>query len=185
MKAALLVGLAVLIGSVLVGLAPVRPPDIQNYRSWSLATDRPEDMSPRLMLSCVGPRKWDSSPNPHIPRVFLVYVNPIGAKAMKAKNKVAFPDGTVIVKEKYPRIASLDAAVRLDIKQVQNGKPELLTVMAKNGGKWTYWAYGQDGKLMEGDSIYCQKCHESAKDADFVFRPYVPGAPSIPGGWGR
>jgi len=151
---------------------------IKGYRKWKQATNGPQDMTPSLALSCVGPQKHDRSPNPHNPKVFLVYVNAVGAKAMLAAENVPFPDGTVIVKEKYDRARlQRDGAEEwwesVDVSKVKAEKPEFLTVMAKKNGTWTYYAVGADGKVAEGDTGYCADCHETVKKADYVFRPYA------------
>ncbi|MBS1714441.1 MAG: cytochrome P460 family protein [Armatimonadetes bacterium] len=150
---------------------------IKGYRSWKQATTGPQDMTPAMALSCVGPRPQDQSPNPHNRKVFMVYVNAAGAKVMMDRGKKTFPDGTVIVKEKYDRKAleRKDAAMwdPVDTSKVKGLKPELLTVMAKKNGRWTYYAVDAAGKVMNGDVSACIKCHDTVKGEDYVFRPYV------------
>jgi len=158
-----------------------------NYRSWTKATERPQDMSPSMALSCVGPRKWDTNGNPHWPKVFVVYVNKAGEKAMKQKGSTKFPDGTVIVKEKYPRppiFGGKEPDLRpVDTQKLLKQKPELLTVMVKADGKWDYFAVGADGKVQDGDSSKCRSCHEYMKENDYAFRPYFEGAAAPTGPW--
>lgn len=161
---------------------------VSDYRNWPMVTATPVDMSPSMALSCIGPSKWDSAPNPHVPRVFLVFVNRVGEKAMRQKGRTVFPDGTVIVKEKHARQRFVDPAhmgafsppVKVDVQTLRKLKPELVTVMEKIKGKWRYFALGPDGKVIAGDTAYCGSCHEGNKRNDFVFRNYVPGAELAP-----
>lgn len=175
-------------GTLIVGFTNPNDPmaQVKGYRKWHRVTENPVDMSPRIALSCIGPTTWDQSPNPHVPKVFLVYVNKIGQKAMEAKGIPNFPDGTVIVKEKYSRNVPIDEPFgrsQEDTKALLKKRPELCTVMAKTDGKWQYFALDSNGKLMEGDTKYCAKCHEVNSKNDFVFRPYVPEAALAPRVW--
>ncbi|HWD37676.1 MAG TPA: cytochrome P460 family protein [Fimbriimonas sp.] len=159
---------------------------IKNYRSWKKVTEAPVDMSMALAASCIGPTRWDRSDNPHVPKAFLVYVNKIGEKAMMVSGKTIFPDGTVIVKEKYDRsdLTKGESHGLVFYRTVKDGaKPILLTVMAKKDGVWSYFAVDGSGKVIEGDSASCAKCHEANKENDFAFRSYVRGAPLAPRPW--
>lgn len=153
---------------------------IKGYRGWKLATTKPQDMTPQLALSCAMQSKWNSPPNPHVPRVFVVYVNKAGEKAMLDTRAKSYPDDTVIVKEKYIRsqVSRKDEpySTSVDPAKLKKAKPELVTVMVKRDGKWEYFAIGNDGKLIKGDTKHCQSCHLANKENDFVFRPYVTGA---------
>lgn len=169
-------------------IAPTNSDRIKNYRSWHQATRTPVDMTPRMAMSCVGPPPWqNSAANPHSRKIFLVYVNPIGKAAMMTKGKSVFPNGTVIVKEKFDRGVDPDSrpydlhsVSDRQVKKIVAGKPELLTVMYKEKGVWNYFAVSADGKELKGDTAYCGKCHDTAKEQDFVFRSeYVPGAPHL------
>lgn len=145
-------------------------------------------MSPRVALSCVGPRPYDQQPNPHVPTVFVVYVNKTGRAAMLSQKPTDFPVGSVIVKEKYPRSKVIDAAQKrlktkkqdtewaffsLSANDVKSLRPELCTVMVKTKTGWDYFAVDQNGKVMDGDTSYCRKCHEDKAANDYVFRPYA------------
>ena len=93
------------------------------------------------------------------------YMNKTGIKAFKTGGK--YPDGTVIVDSVY------------DIKQdgaIQNeGKLAFFPVMRKNSkmtetGGWEWAAFGADGKKIDKDPKKdCLSCHDSVKDADYVF----------------
>lgn len=144
------------------------------YDAWPKATAEFQDMSPAMALSCIGPKKHDMSPNPHMPKVFDVYVNEIGRKAMLRMEEGDFPVGTVIVKRKFDRSALALTPSRDAQRKLKPGsKPELLTIMHKTKNGWTYAAANGEGKPMGGDTKYCASCHQTAKNVDFVFRPYV------------
>lgn len=134
-----------------------REAQVKGYRSWKRVTSNGVDMSPAIAVSCVGPRTWDQHPNPHVAKVFLVYVNKAGQSAMSKVGKTQFPDGTVIVKEKYTRPPvwgeNAPLVVATGYKALQKSRPELLTVMAKKDGEWDFYAVGADGKVLEGDNF--------------------------------
>jgi len=134
------------------------------YQKWKLVTPTPLDMSPALALLCRSALVTEVE-NPHNPRVFRVFVNKAGEKAMMKRGRGNFPDGTVIVKEKYPRKSKLDPK-----------SFELATIMLKMDGVWHYSMIGPDRKPTRADEQVCMKCHRVNKKNDYVFRPYVKGA---------
>lgn len=174
---------------------PERGPD---YLSWRRVTPHPQHLAPALDAMCDSPPA-SRMRSLHKDKVFHVYVNKIGEKAMmsvrtdviksppKQVNKKdefpditetlwafetgpsePFPDGSVIVKEKWPR-----EAFGPDLKKATRPKtePELLTVMTKTKGKWVY-SVVQNNEVQMGDMKHCAKCHESARVTDYVFRGY-------------
>lgn len=143
------------------GIEDPRLASVSNYRRWELVTKEPVDMSPRLAVLCRGPLPWEGGANPHDPKVFRVFVNQTGKPAMLSPKSRAFPDGSIIVKEKFARNGKLD-------------KPELLTVMAKRRGVWDYFTVASDGKSIGTESGPCQKCHSARAKDDYVFRTYRP-----------
>ncbi len=142
---------------------------IKPYRTWTQATKGWWDMTPSLALLCVGPPVEMRPPNPHVPRVFRVFVNAKG-KAVMRDDKKPFPVGTIIVKEKYPRNPQGDrfGPTKVDPKIT----PELLTVMVKRPAGWEWFAASGDLKQLAKDNGTCRKCHESQKKKDYVFRHY-------------
>lgn len=140
---------------------------ISGYRSWHKVNPVPINMSAQVSMLCIGPPSWNTPPNPHDPKFFTVYVNPIGERAMLAAGTTRFPSGAVIVKEK---LASRKATT-----------PELLTVMVKRdkgfdskNGDWEYFtADGGAKRTSQDNKALCQSCHAKDKDDDFVFRSYV------------
>jgi hypothetical protein len=106
--------------------------------------------------------------NPHVSAYITVYVNKVGREAMFAKQAQRFPEGSIIVKEKY--------------STPEDRKPLLYTIMRKRGtgynpkvGDWEFSIVGSNGTQVQasGKLENCQSCHLGKSEADFVFRPYV------------
>jgi hypothetical protein len=150
--------------------------EIEGYRMWTKVNSTPQLMPDVVAMSCarytgpaVGP--VDSQSNPHLHKYITVYVNDIGRKAMLGQKKPAFPEGSVIVKEKLADPASQT--------------PELLTVMIKQkegfspeGGDWEYMVVNGGGTQAEdrGNLENCQACHFNRKENDYLFRTYLSKA---------
>jgi hypothetical protein len=139
----------------------------REYRRWTRITPKPVPLLTQIATLCAAPGSVDS--NPHHAYQFRVYANAVARKAMLGQKKPAFPAGSVIVKEK---LGSEDAAAQ----------PVLLTVMtrSKSGkgqtGDWAYHVLKADGTQVPGKTDHCQRCHQKARDNDFVFRTYLsPG----------
>jgi hypothetical protein len=166
--------------------APKRLVQIDGYRDWTLVTKTPQDMSPSMAALCVGPDSAHLGDNPHLPKVFRVFVNPVGAGAMMAKDPKDFPDGSIIVKEKFnredfPQLKSPDQNMIEKKKlNIQDQKPVLMTVMIKKEGKWDYFITNADGSIQKIDKDKCTKCHQQVKEHDYVFKPYVAPYPALP-----
>jgi hypothetical protein len=110
--------------------------------------------------------------NPHLNRSVLVYVNDIGKAAMLEQKVPMFPEGSVIVKEKWAISFRSDAT-----------SPELLTVMRKRDdgydpdkGNWEYMVFDGTGQTLQADGKLenCQGCHMQHRATDYVTRVYLP-----------
>lgn len=143
-------------------LSAIRP-----YRSWTQATTGWNDMTPFLATLCSNPSKELQHPNPHVPRVFRVFVN-AKAKQTMSSGKKPYPVGSIIVKEKYPRIPTGERYSPAKDPDPAS-KPELLTVMVKRADGWEWFAASGDFKQIARDNGTCRSCHESQKSADYVF----------------
>jgi hypothetical protein len=142
---------------------------VAGYRSWTRVTPRLVGMPESLAVDCAA--RAPSPHNPHWRAFFHVYVNSVGRPAMVNQRRPAFPVGTLVVKEKFPR---RDAP-----------KPELLTVMRKRekgfdaaNGDWEYLAQElPGGRLKAPENLKkCQSCHRKVSERDYVFRDYLPAA---------
>ena len=96
----------------------------------------------------------------------VVYVNDVGREAM-ASASTPFPVGSIIVREKRPRI---------------DAQPELLAVMVKGArgfnrkaGDWEFLVMDGNGSTVKERQKFggCQQCHASQRNVDFVFRESV------------
>ena len=146
--------------------------EINGYRGWSKVNPEPLRMSDRTALLCAAPSATASTDpkNPHNNKYITVYVNELGRKAMLEQKSPAFPEGSVIVKEKLPEKSSQT--------------PELITVMIKRGkgfnptsGDWEYMVVDGTGTKVtaRGKLDNCQSCHIAKPGTDYVFRTYLPG----------
>lgn len=147
-----------------------------DYRSWQKVNAAPMDMSESMKYLCRGPLGWDRDPkNPHYPRQFNVWVNRVGVAAMRSKGVPAFPVGSMIVKEKFPRTAA----------SLKTASPELLTAMVKRergfdskNGDWQYFVLkGDASKGTEKGLAYCADCHRQNAKNGYVFRNYLTASP--------
>jgi hypothetical protein len=145
---------------------------IKGYRQWTRVNPVPADLHVQTAILCAAPTAEQSKKeegNPHRDKFITVYVNDAGKKAMMHEKNPRFPKGSVIVKEKLP--------------SKESSSPELLTVMIKreagynpDNGDWEYMAVDGAGKEVQarGRLENCQACHTVVKDADFVYRSYLP-----------
>ena len=140
------------------------------YRQWALVNPTPAIMDQRAARACGIVRTPDTtSLNPHSTRYISVYVNRIGQEAMMKRLNPVFPEGSIIVKEKFMN---------------QFAKtPELLTVMVKHKegynretGDWEYLMTDGAASRLEqrGKLERCNSCHNSYKESDYVTRTYLP-----------
>ncbi len=150
--------------------------DLQDYKSWHLATLTPVAMSPAVSELCmakVPSHTLRHPPNPHMPSYFQVYVNPIGKEAFLDKSK-PFPVGTMILKEK------LAGSSKVGLDELVKQTPELVTAMVKrvpgfdpDNGDWQYVVLLGDASKATTEGLkHCAACHASRKSQRFVFADY-------------
>ena len=180
------IGLFVIaLGMVLVGVLVVRRTEgagdefrfdagkLKDRTSWIQVNDEPYHMGPAVALLCAPPVTADMAPqttrDPHSTAYITVYVNNAGREAMFAKQAQRFPEGSIIVKEKFGASSG-------------DRKPLLYTIMRKREagynpkvGDWEFSVVGADGKELKatGKLENCQGCHIGQSETDFVYRPYV------------
>jgi len=142
---------------------------LSGYRTWTLVNPRPVLLDSVRATDCAAPSI--RVPDPHSNKYISVYVNDAGRQAMMSEKYPRFPQGSIIVKAKS--------------NEGTSGRPELLTIMVKQGkgydhvnGDWQYLVMDGDGKKLEtpGNIQSCQRCHLARKDTDYVSRAYLPGA---------
>ena len=140
---------------------------LKNYRNWQKTNKNPVYYSIKFITSCSDSlySKTFDLPSEHQGRYITVYVNEVGKSAMMTENRLAFPVGSVIVKQK--------------MKTQDPASTELSTVMMKRepgynpgNGDWEYAVIDAKGArtTSEGKLENCQKCHMNRSKYDFVFR---------------
>jgi hypothetical protein len=141
--------------------------EINGYRGWTKVNPEPQRMPDQTAALCavaVLP-----AVNPHRDKYLTVYVNDIGRAAMLEQKSPAFPEGSIIVKEK--------------LSEKSSQAPELMTVMIKRGkgfnpasGDWEYMVVDGTGTqvMARGKLDNCQSCHRGKPGTDYVFRNYLP-----------
>ena len=135
--------------------------------STTAATRRP----PEPVAYPDGFRRWSHvhsalvGPGGTRPGLYHIYANDA---AMRGYASGRFPEGSIIVKEKF--------------HSPEDRKPLLYTIMRKREagynpkvGDWEFSVVGPNGTEMQaiGKLENCQGCHLSKSESDFVFRPYV------------
>jgi hypothetical protein len=146
-------------------------PELTDYKGWTLVNPQRMYLPPEVSKSCLARNLgWeDSTVDPAAGSFISVYVNDTGRQAMTESRMPKFPVGSVIVKEKHPT--------------KDDNAPELLTVMIKRekgfnptSGDWEYLVTDGPAKQVKGRGklANCMGCHEKMKEADFVFRQYLP-----------
>ncbi|MBC8064471.1 MAG: cytochrome P460 family protein [Chlorobia bacterium] len=166
--------------------ADPREEAIKNYRQWPLITPEAVYMEPWVASLCMPVPRLQKS-NPHVPTYFKVYVNGVGKAAMRSKDGQRFPVGSIIVKEKFEHVMTLQeqwASNKPNAGKPKSfGKPNLLTVMVKRSkgfdpqnGDWEYYTAAGNGKPNPSDLSmkHCQSCHRSEEAKDYTFRIYGP-----------
>ena len=169
--------LVVLAGIVLVALAVSRTEaakdefrfdaaKLKDRNTWIQVNDAPYQMPAAVAALCAPGALVPQ--NPHASAYITVYVNKVGREAMFAKEAQRFPEGSIIVKEKY--------------STPEDRKPLLYTIMRKREagynpqvGDWEFSVVGPNGTQLQasGKLENCQGCHVGKSESDFVFRPYV------------
>ena len=139
---------------------------LKDRATWIQVNAEPYQMPAPVAALCAAGAL--ARPDPHASAYITVYVNKLGREAMFAKQAQRFPEGSIIVKEKY--------------STPEDRKPLLYTIMRKRAagynpklGDWEFSVVGPNGTELQaiGKLENCQGCHLGKSQSDFVFRPYV------------
>ena len=145
---------------------------LKDRTSWIQVNAEPYRITPAVEALCAPATARldpDRKSNPHSGSYITVYVNKVGREAMFAKQVQQFPEGSVIVKEKFST-------------RLEGRKPTLYTIMRKREagynpkvGDWEFSVVGPNGTQVQesGKLENCESCHKSQTDSDFIFRPYL------------
>ncbi len=144
--------------------------EIGKYRKWKLVNPTPVVMNPAAAAACAVAFPI----NPHESAWASVYVNAKGAAAMMTESHPAFPEGSMIVKEKlYTSVGKDPVVLTVMIKREKGYNPE--------SRDWEYLVLdGPATKIVErGKLSNCNECHEKYEDTDFVTMHYLNRRPGI------
>jgi Cytochrome P460 len=142
----------------------------RRYPTWTRLFDAPHNVSMQLMLLCRLATSDEQAylKSEHAQSFVQAYVNPAGEPAMRQPGTRKFPEGTIIVKEKWQRDESFaqDPAATA---------PAGLGVMFKQADGWQYAYIDETGKLTRDQKQldHCRACHEANQARDAVFFPAV------------
>jgi hypothetical protein len=141
---------------------------------WVRINASPYRISPEVSALCVQlPPKTSRQSrreNPHDQAFVTVFVNAIGAEAMRA-DYPKFPEGSIIVKQKYYSTVAPASPAGAD----------LYTVMIKRGvgynsamSDWEFAVLAGDGRRVEarGPLATCMACHQERATTDYVYGTY-------------
>lgn len=150
---------------------------LRDYPAWTALFDAPRNVSAMLMLLCRTATEVEMAyqESDHSKFFVQLFVNPIGAAMMNQQGKRTFPEGTVIVKQKWAQNDQfqLDPAQKL---------PAGLGIMVKRapgfdtpGGDWQYYYVDAAGAVTSDSSQLgtCRACHMQQRNTDAVFYPAV------------
>ena len=144
--------------------------EIGKYRKWKLVNPTPVMMNPAAAAACAVAFPV----NPHESAWASVYVNAKGTSAMMTESHPAFPEGSMIVKEKlYTSVGKDPVVLTVMIKRAQGYNPE--------SRDWEYLVLdGPATKIVErGKLSKCNVCHEKYEDTDFVTMHYLNWKPGV------
>lgn len=143
-------------------VAPVN--NLAGYAHWKEATKDYFQVLRETWTSCSGQTFTPTEESKVHTGFIKVYVSPEGENAMYASE--AFPEGTVLVKEKYPTKTS-PVSLRTYIRKREKGfNPKC--------GDWEFGTLDQSSVIQESGKISkCMACHANQKKLDYTFRTYL------------
>ena len=146
-----------------------------DYKTWTALFDAPRNVSMQLMMLCRTMTEAEQAyvNSEHAEFFVQVYVNPVGENAMKQNGARVFPQGTVIVKEKFtqdtrvPNARAQAAGLGVMVKHAPGFDPQ--------GGDWEYLYVDRSGLVVTDQKQMqdCRACHLQARERDAVYYPQV------------
>lgn len=142
----------------------------RDYATWPRMFDAPRNVSMQLMLLCRTMNDDEQAyiESEHAQYFVQVFVNPLGEKMMRVQDTLIFPEGTIIVKEKWKRDDSF-------AQDATATKPAGLGIMLKEKSSWQYAYVDETGNITRDQKQleHCAACHNSQSERDSVFFPQV------------
>ena len=170
-------GMVLILAFVVLGAVPAKDESrfdaarLKDGASWTQVNAEPYYVTPAVAAACapVAGLASKKTIDPHDLTYITVYVNKIGRDAMFAKDVRRFPEGSIIVKQKFKTESPTRTPVLYTLmkKRERGYNPEV--------GDWEFSVVGPDGKQVQeiGKLENCESCHRGKSDTDFVYRPYV------------
>ncbi|MGC4046943.1 MAG: cytochrome P460 family protein [Armatimonas sp.] len=173
-----------LLACAALALSAPPPPQLAGFRKWHRATEAPYRQVRLISAMCAAPVPIGASKgsklvftNPHLNYDVHVFVNAARQDSMKLDGP-KFPEGSVVVKEKYEAPNSDKSSPRA----------VLLTVMRKReagydskNGDWEYFTGDPQTlrlKKVAGKALKtCQDCHANYSKQDFITKTYLAQPP--------
>jgi hypothetical protein len=150
---------------------------LASYSSWEHLFELPRNVSMELMLLCrmVTGDEQAFLESEHAQFSIQLYANPAALNTIKLEGARTFPEGSVIVKEKWAEAANrTNTAAAIE--------PAGLGIMVKRaagfdaqGGDWQYLYVDEKGEvtLDQAQLQHCRACHMASLERDAVFYPSV------------
>jgi hypothetical protein len=140
------------------------PSALIGYGRWRAASPEPQPVPYELWIQCVHPTaeqeaRAASQLGPHNLLYVRVFANQVAAPSFFNPNPTAFPEGSIIVKEKSGGGSGPPIAVAAMIKGKAGSHP--------SSSDWQFQYISAKGAVVATGA--CQGCHSKAS-ADFVFR---------------
>ncbi len=166
---------AVACASPLTNYAPQNNSDslekiVREYDKWTPLFETPRNVSFFLMALCrlQTPNEEAYLQSEHAQYFVQLFVNPIGSGMMMQQGARTFPEGTIIVKEKWARDERF-------LKNVNATKPAGLGIMLKEKSGWQYAYVDETGTITRDQKQleHCAACHSAQGERDAVFFPDV------------
>lgn len=150
---------------------------VREYASWTPLLQSARNINLSLVLLCrtMTAEEQAYTRSDHAKYYVQVYVNPVGAAAIRQEGTRVFPKGTIIVKEKLAEDTRLlkigtgpkPVGLGIMIKREKNFDPE--------GGDWEYLYVDEKGTVTRDHKQleHCRACHSAQTERDAVFFPAV------------
>ena len=143
---------------------------VRDYSSWTRLFDTPRNVSFALMALCRTQTADEAAyqASEHAQYLVQLYVNPAGAAMMRQEGARVFPEGSVIVKEKWAH----DERMQKTSNATQAAG---LGILLKEKDGWTFAYVDEKGTITRDQKQleHCRACHSANQERDAVFYPAV------------
>ncbi len=142
----------------------------REYATWIPMFQAPRNVSAFLMALCRLPDESEQAylQSAHAQFFVQVFANPLASGILLQQGARAFPEGAIIVKEKWARDERF-------LKNDSATKPAGLGIMRKEKNGWQYAYVDETGTITRDQKQleHCAACHSAQSERDFIFYPQV------------